>query len=368
MRTGSVRTSSPVRTSTTSPVPFLGSVRSLGSFRSLESAKWRSSPARDTSPLHYQAFDSVRSLGSWGNYKLESSPVQQPAPVQYQAFDALRGQTMDSLGTWGGSKLQSPWGVGEMLPDSLIQDVGSTKVNSRSASWATSAPQNLGVNSALRSASWTQLQPASWAPLQLASMQIQAERGIQGLHASFGKGVVVENAVGASGANCSYAALVTPCFASQHPSQTKEECGAGHKRRCRPKSHEESAQSKRISPGNAPSASMDAPKNKNCHYCEHAPKRTAFFACSSCEQTFCENCNSRHLGAPTYFEGQDDADRASWHCPICAKKCCCTLDKCDKNHLHCKRYRRKLKTIKGALQLKTIQGALGVAVGGQDSR
>jgi hypothetical protein len=29
-----------------------------------------------------------------------------------------------------------------------------------------------------------------------------------------------------------------------------------------------------------------APKNKNCHFCEHAPKRSAFFAClnPSCDQ------------------------------------------------------------------------------------
>ena len=65
----------------------------------------------------------------------------------------------------------------------------------------------------------------------------------------------------------------------------------------------------------------DGCKNKNCHYCEHAPKRSAFFAClhPSCDQTFCENCNSRHLDAPTYFGGQDDARRAHWLCPICTR-------------------------------------------------
>jgi hypothetical protein len=32
-----------------------------------------------------------------------------------------------------------------------------------------------------------------------------------------------------------------------------------------------------------------APKNKNCHFCEHAPKRSAFFAClnPSCDQVAC---------------------------------------------------------------------------------
>ena len=65
----------------------------------------------------------------------------------------------------------------------------------------------------------------------------------------------------------------------------------------------------------------DACKNKNCHYCEHAPKRSAFFACihPSCLKTFCENCNSRDLDAPTYFGGQDDASRANWLCPICTR-------------------------------------------------
>jgi len=90
---------------------------------------------------------------------------------------------------------------------------------------------------------------------------------------------------------------------------------------------------------------VEASKNKNCHYCEHAPKRSAVFACCSCEQTFCENCHVRHLGTPTHFRGQDDADCAGWLCPICTQDCCCTLSKCDRDHLHCKRYRRKLKMI-----------------------
>jgi len=86
-------------------------------------------------------------------------------------------------------------------------------------------------------------------------------------------------------------------------------------------------------------------KNKNCHFCEHAPKRSAFFAClnPSCDQTFCENCCARHLAKPTNFQCQDDADKADWRCPICTRMCCCVLGTCTKKHLHCKRYRRKLK-------------------------
>ena len=86
-------------------------------------------------------------------------------------------------------------------------------------------------------------------------------------------------------------------------------------------------------------------KNKNCHFCEHAPKRCAIFSCCDpvCDQMFCENCCKRHLGRPTSFKGQQDANEADWRCPICTKQCCCTLAVCTKNHLHCKRYRRKMK-------------------------
>jgi hypothetical protein len=88
-----------------------------------------------------------------------------------------------------------------------------------------------------------------------------------------------------------------------------------------------------------------ADKNKNCHYCEHAPKRCAIFACCDpvCDQMFCENCCKKHLGRPTGFKQQHDAVVADWRCPICTKQCCCTQHLCDKEHLHCKRYRRKMK-------------------------
>jgi len=93
-------------------------------------------------------------------------------------------------------------------------------------------------------------------------------------------------------------------------------------------------------------AGNDAPdKNKNCHFCEHAPKRCAIFACLDpvCDQMFCENCCKRHLGQPTSFKGQQDAWAANWRCPLCTKLCCCTQAVCNKKHLHCKRYRRKMK-------------------------
>jgi len=89
----------------------------------------------------------------------------------------------------------------------------------------------------------------------------------------------------------------------------------------------------------------DADKNKNCHFCEHAPKRCSIFTCtgSICDQMFCENCCKRHLGRPTHFKTQLDADNCDWRCPICTRACCCTQDLCTKDHLHCKRYRRKIK-------------------------
>ena len=61
-----------------------------------------------------------------------------------------------------------------------------------------------------------------------------------------------------------------------------------------------------------------ADKNKNCHFCEHAPKRCAIFACLDpvCDQMFCENCCKRHLNRPTSFKGQHDACAADWRCPI----------------------------------------------------
>lgn len=44
-------------------------------------------------------------------------------------------------------------------------------------------------------------------------------------------------------------------------------------------------------------AENSAEKNKNCHFCEHAPKRCSIFGCLSetCDQMFCENCCKRHL-------------------------------------------------------------------------
>jgi len=336
-----------------------------GSVRSLGSVKWPSSPQRDASPVHYQAFDSVRgqtmdslsvlSLGSLGSYKWQSSLLSGGnSPVHFQAYDSIRGQTMDSLSNVGISKPESSWSLSDVCSDRLSQD---------------SAPHNSGASLAqFHPTSWMPLQPASWASLQLASVQPQWERGIPGAHNNLGKGAVMGNAAHANGAGPACPHVVTPCLTAQHQlrEEEEEEYDAGDKRRCF-NSHDESTVSKRATPGNTPPAGMDGSKNKNCHYCEHAPKRTSFFACSSCEQAFCENCNSRHLRAPTYFTGQADATRAAWLCPICSQKCCCTLSRCDKNHLHCKRYRRKLKTIKGALALRPPQGALGVAFGRQDS-
>lgn len=83
-------------------------------------------------------------------------------------------------------------------------------------------------------------------------------------------------------------------------------------------------------------------KNKNCHFCEHAPKRCSLFSCftPSCDQLFCENCCKRHIGRATGFLGQLDAARCDWRCSICTLECCCVKGTCTRDHMHCKRYRR----------------------------
>mmetsp|Transcript_20967 Transcript_20967/g.69948 ORF Transcript_20967/g.69948 Transcript_20967/m.69948 type:complete len:578 (+) Transcript_20967:2-1735(+) len=88
-------------------------------------------------------------------------------------------------------------------------------------------------------------------------------------------------------------------------------------------------------------------KNKNCHYCEHAPKRCSNFTCLSpnCDQKFCDKCCKLHLHNPTHFKSQDDADRLDWRCPVCTRKCCCTMETCHQDHIHCKRYRRRMKNM-----------------------
>eukprot|EP00285_Hemiselmis_virescens_P011250 CAMPEP_0173379282 /NCGR_PEP_ID=MMETSP1356-20130122/2297_1 /TAXON_ID=77927 ORGANISM="Hemiselmis virescens, Strain PCC157" /NCGR_SAMPLE_ID=MMETSP1356 /ASSEMBLY_ACC=CAM_ASM_000847 /LENGTH=351 /DNA_ID=CAMNT_0014332595 /DNA_START=225 /DNA_END=1277 /DNA_ORIENTATION=+ len=77
-------------------------------------------------------------------------------------------------------------------------------------------------------------------------------------------------------------------------------------------------------------------KNKNCHYCEHAPKRCSNVACTECDQIFCANCCKRHLK-------ETELGAPGWKCPICRFECCCTKKVCSKPHLHCKRYRRRIK-------------------------
>lgn len=108
------------------------------------------------------------------------------------------------------------------------------------------------------------------------------------------------------------------------------------------------------------------PQNKNCHFCEHSPKRSAMLACSApscgqvrpscglfgpCEsgvsrrgasrvtslaptdkltskattQMFCEKCLARHLGQPNGFSSQADADAAKWKCPLCMRSVCVPL-------------------------------------------
>mmetsp|Transcript_25459 Transcript_25459/g.84211 ORF Transcript_25459/g.84211 Transcript_25459/m.84211 type:complete len:638 (-) Transcript_25459:136-2049(-) len=88
-------------------------------------------------------------------------------------------------------------------------------------------------------------------------------------------------------------------------------------------------------------------KNKNCHFCEHAPKRCSIFTCTNpkCDQMFCDKCCKNHLNSPLSFRSQQEADKCEWKCPLCRRNCCCTKSVCKEDHLHCKRYRRRMKQL-----------------------
>jgi len=89
--------------------------------------------------------------------------------------------------------------------------------------------------------------------------------------------------------------------------------------------------------------------NKNCHFCEHSPKRSAIFTCTTqtCGQMFCEKCLTQHLKIPAGVTNQSFTNQsgasATWKCPLCLRQCCCLQQLCSKKHLHCKRHRRQLK-------------------------
>jgi len=86
--------------------------------------------------------------------------------------------------------------------------------------------------------------------------------------------------------------------------------------------------------------------NKYCHFCQHVKVRaSSMLACGNqeCSRRFCEHCLLTHLN--------DDVDPMSsdawsmldgkpiWNCPICRKKCCCSVNSCELSHRHCKAYR-----------------------------
>jgi len=318
-------------------------------------------------------------LGSLAQQQQDSWTLQQQAscasPLQLASWAPLQLASLG--GDWGpGSRVSDDRGPGmgfhsaphsgSWTPQQQLRSLGGTWGGGIGGSDDRDA--GMGFNStsypAPHSALWAPQEQAAAhrAPPQLASIHCDSGRGThRGLDNSGVVGFVMQDAGRARGERRPQDALAMPGAAATHhahPLHNEEETeGARRKRRCSKGPPEEDEPHNRFKTQATPDATSsastrqaaDAAKNKNCHYCEHAPKRTAFFACTACEQTFCETCNSRHLGKPTLFKGQADANRAAWRCPICTQKCCCTLDRCGRDHLHCKRYRRRLKTATSTL-------------------
>jgi hypothetical protein len=55
------------------------------------------------------------------------------------------------------------------------------------------------------------------------------------------------------------------------------------------------------------------------------------------------------------LQGQKDADLAAWRCPICTWECCCMKDECTLKHLHCKRYRQRIKNARGRGEIMNVR-------------
>ena len=98
-----------------------------------------------------------------------------------------------------------------------------------------------------------------------------------------------------------------------------------------------------------PVAEDGSAHNKYCHFCQHikVKRASSMLACENrgCNRRFCEHCLQTHLGdtaagAPAWRAANGGAP---WHCPICAKTCCCTQRDCGKTHRHCKAYRYRRK-------------------------
>uniref|UniRef100_A0A7S4M133 RING-type domain-containing protein n=1 Tax=Guillardia theta TaxID=55529 RepID=A0A7S4M133_GUITH len=86
--------------------------------------------------------------------------------------------------------------------------------------------------------------------------------------------------------------------------------------------------------------------NKYCHFCQHVKVRaSSMLACGNqeCCRRFCEHCLLTHLNDdvdPMSSEAWTMIDgKPIWNCPICRKKCCCSVNSCDLSHRHCKAYR-----------------------------
>ena len=90
-------------------------------------------------------------------------------------------------------------------------------------------------------------------------------------------------------------------------------------------------------------------------------------ACSNaeCSRRFCEHCLFTHL--------QEDTDPTSseswvvvggkklWQCPICRKRCCCSVTNCPATHRHCKAYRYRRRRAELASKRLTNPVGAGAA-------
>ena len=90
--------------------------------------------------------------------------------------------------------------------------------------------------------------------------------------------------------------------------------------------------------------------NKYCHFCQHVKVRaSSMLACSNseCSRRFCEHCLLTHLAEDVDPVSSDAwvviSGKKLWQCPICRKRCCCSVSNCAATHRHCKAYRYRCR-------------------------
>lgn len=95
--------------------------------------------------------------------------------------------------------------------------------------------------------------------------------------------------------------------------------------------------------------------NVGCHYCRISSNKKSkddYLGCSSCSHTFCTRCitDSRYMNTTRKVVQHRD-----WKCGRCLNQCCCSVDICTIDHIHCYTYRRTLerhKSVGGKSKMK----------------